>query len=174
MAFWKANQETVIGLRDVYPQLKTPKGVHYAQLLGELYTKRLQEFAGQARPRETSPPSQAAQLSATTAQAPPPKRLRDKEHLKYVASQPCLVCGRTPAHAHHLKFTQPRAMGAKVSDEYTVPLCAIHHRELHDAGDETGWWQRVRVDPVPAANALWDETRTKEGVTPGASAAAAE
>jgi hypothetical protein len=50
-----------------------------------------------------------------------PRRHRDKGHLKFVASQPCLVCGRSPADAHHLRFTQPRAMGRKVSDEFTVP-----------------------------------------------------
>jgi DNA recombination protein Rad52 len=60
-----------------------------------------------------------------------PKRLRDKAHLKFVASQPCLVCGRQPADPHHLRFAQPRAMGLKVSDEFTVPLCRTHHRQLH-------------------------------------------
>ena len=39
-----------------------------------------------------------------------PRRHRDKGHLKFVASQPWLVCGRSPADAHHLRFTQPRAM----------------------------------------------------------------
>jgi hypothetical protein len=46
-----------------------------------------------------------------------PRRLRDKEHLKFVGSQPCLVCGKNPADAHHLRFTQPRGMGLKVSDQ---------------------------------------------------------
>jgi hypothetical protein len=65
-----------------------------------------------------------------------PKRLRDKEHLKFVASQPCLVCGRQPSDPHHLRFAQPRAIGMKVSDEFTVPLCRGHHRQLHQAGNE--------------------------------------
>jgi len=43
-----------------------------------------------------------------------PRRVRDKEHLRYVASQPCLVCGRSPAQAHHIRFAQPRAMGPLV------------------------------------------------------------
>ena len=51
-----------------------------------------------------------------------PKRLRDKAHLKFVASQPCLVCGRQPSDPHHVHFAQPRAIGLKVSDEFTVPL----------------------------------------------------
>jgi hypothetical protein len=63
-------------------------------------------------------------------------RLRDKDHCKFVASQPCIVCGRTPSEAHHIRFAQPRALGRKVSDEYTVPVCRVHHRELHRYGDE--------------------------------------
>ncbi len=77
-----------------------------------------------------------------------PRRLRNKAHLKFVASQPCLVCGRSPADAHHLRFTQPRAMGLKVSDEFTVPLCRIHHRDVHSHGDEVAWWQRRAIDPL--------------------------
>jgi hypothetical protein len=68
-----------------------------------------------------------------------------------------------PAHAHHLMFAQPRAMSKKVSDEYTVPLCALHHRELHDAGNEQGWWQRQKIDPVPAALEMWEESKKTEG-----------
>jgi hypothetical protein len=52
-------------------------------------------------------------------------RLRDKEHCKFVTAQPCVICGRTPSEAHHLRFAQPRALGRKVSDEYTVPVCRI-------------------------------------------------
>jgi hypothetical protein len=70
-----------------------------------------------------------------------PKRLRDKAHLKFVASQPCLVCGRQPSDPHHLRFAQPRALGLKVSDEFTVPLCRGHHRQLHQAGNEVTWWE---------------------------------
>jgi hypothetical protein len=61
---------------------------------------------------------------------PEPRRVRDKEHVKFVAQRPCLICGRRPADAHHLRFTQPRALGRKVSDEFTVPLCRGHHREV--------------------------------------------
>jgi hypothetical protein len=58
-------------------------------------------------------------------------RLRDRIHLKYVSDQPCMACGRSPSDAHHLRFAQGRALGRKVSDEFTVPLCRTHHRELH-------------------------------------------
>ena len=87
-------------------------------------------------------------------------RLRDKEHCKFVARQACVVCGRAPAEAHHLRFAQPRALGRKVSDEYTVPVCRLHHRELHRYGDEASWWAGVNVDPVPIAHQLWRRSRS--------------
>jgi hypothetical protein len=85
-------------------------------------------------------------------------RLRDKEHLKFVSKQPCVVCGREPSDPHHLRFAQPRALGRKVSDEYTVPVCRLHHRELHRHGDEAAWWMSLNIDPVPIAFALWRST----------------
>jgi hypothetical protein len=90
-------------------------------------------------------------------------RLRDREHCKFLTTQPCLVCGRTPTEAHHLRFAQPRALGRKVSDEYTVPLCRLHHRELHRYGDEASWWTAVSIDPLPVAHELWK--RSQLGVT---------
>jgi hypothetical protein len=88
-------------------------------------------------------------------------RLRDRDHLKFVSAQPCLACGRSPSDAHHLKFAQQRALGRKVSDEFTVPLCRTHHRDLHQRGDERTWWRRLNVDPMPTAQRLWQATRIK-------------
>ncbi|MDE2165840.1 MAG: DUF968 domain-containing protein [Alphaproteobacteria bacterium] len=87
-----------------------------------------------------------------------PRRIRDAAHLKYVAALPCLVCGRTPSHAHHLRFAQPRSLGSKVSDEWTVPLCPIHHRTLHDTGREEAWWQVKGIDAKAEAERLWGKT----------------
>ena len=86
-----------------------------------------------------------------------PKRLRDKAHLKFVASQPCLVCGRQPSDSHHLRFAQSRAIGLKVSDEFTVPLCRGHHRELHQVGNEEGWWAKYQIDVLAMAKQLWEQ-----------------
>jgi hypothetical protein len=91
-----------------------------------------------------------------------PRRLRDKAHLKFVGAQPCLICARSPADAHHLRFTQPRAMGLKVSDEFTVPLCRTHHRDIHSFGDEVAWWEKRAIDPVATARMLWITTRRLE------------
>jgi hypothetical protein len=86
------------------------------------------------------------------------RRLRDRDHVRHVAKQPCLICGRQPCDAHHLRFAQSRAMGRKVSDEFTVPLCRGHHREVHQHGDETAWWKVARIDPIITARTLWLET----------------
>jgi hypothetical protein len=91
-----------------------------------------------------------------------PRRHRDKTHLKFVASHPCLVCGRSPADAHHLQFAQSRGMGLKVSDEFTVPLCRTHHRDNHRFGDEQAWWDRQKIEPVGTARELWVLTRRIE------------
>ena len=90
---------------------------------------------------------------------PKPIRLRDKDHCRFVANQPCVVCGRSPADPHHLRFAQPRALSRKVSDEFTVPVCRTHHRELHHYGDEASWWAGVNIDPVPIALELWRRSR---------------
>ena len=86
---------------------------------------------------------------------PEPRRIRDKDHLRFVSTQPCLICGRTPADAHHFRFAQSRALGQKVSDEWVVALCRGHHREVHRHGDERDWWGKAGIDPNVAARSLW-------------------
>src|SRR5262249_24639987 len=89
---------------------------------------------------------------------PEPRRLRDREHVRFVTKQPCLICGRTPSDPHHLRFAQNRALGRKVSDEFTVPLCRGHHRDVHRSSDEILWWQKIGIDPNAAARTLWLKT----------------
>jgi hypothetical protein len=99
------------------------------------------------------------QIDKSVLEFPESRRIRDREHIRHVMKQPCLVCGRRPSDPHHLRFSQSRALGRKVSDEFTVPLCRTHHREVHRSGDELSWWQRNSIDPLAAARALWLETR---------------
>jgi hypothetical protein len=103
------------------------------------------------------PPPQRIDKSALAI--PEPRRLRDRHHLKFVARQPCLACGRTPSQAHHLRIAQPRALGRKVSDEFTVPLCALHHHDLHMKGNEGEWWNGRAIEPLPVAESLWRQSR---------------
>jgi hypothetical protein len=86
------------------------------------------------------------------------RRVRDRDHVRFVAQRPCIICGRQPADAHHLRFAQSRAIGRKVSDELTVPLCRGHHREVHRCGNETTWWRNTGIDPTVAARSLWLES----------------
>jgi hypothetical protein len=108
---------------------------------------------------ETTRTSTIARIEESTHAHPQPRRIRDREHVKFVAGHPCLICGRSPADPHHLRFAQSRALGSKVSDEFTVPLCRGHHREVHQCGDEVAWWAKTGIDALGVANTLWRETR---------------
>jgi Rad52/22 family double-strand break repair protein len=90
------------------------------------------------------------------------RRNRDKAHLRFVATQPCLLCERQPSDPHHLRFAQPRGLGMKVSDEFTVPLCREHHRQLHHSGNETSWWHDMGIEPLEIAKTLWQTTHEKQ------------
>jgi ERF superfamily len=92
-----------------------------------------------------------------------PRRYRNRDHLRFVMHQPCLLCGRKPSDAHHIRFVQPRALGRKASDEFAVPLCRSHHRAVHRAGDEKAWWKQAGIDPIKVARKLWKHTRIDEG-----------
>jgi DNA recombination protein Rad52 len=95
-----------------------------------------------------------------------PKRIRSKEHLRFVASQPCLICGRSPSHAHHLRYAQSHGLALKVSDEFTVPLCSIHHHQIHATGKEREWWKEHNVDPLVVASRLWQRSRERYTAKP--------
>jgi hypothetical protein len=110
-------------------------------------------------PLEPSPDSDRIDKSQLAIAQP--RRLRDKTHLRFLVSQPCVICERQPSDPHHLRFAQPRAIGLKVSDEFTVPLCRGHHRELHRASNEVAWWQNRRIDPLEVARNLWEQTHPR-------------
>ncbi|MCK1740347.1 DUF968 domain-containing protein [Bradyrhizobium sp. 139] len=103
----------------------------------------------------TDPALQPSGQEAGLTYPKEPPRKRSRAHLLFVRQQPCLVCQQTPCDAHHLKFAQPRALGRKVSDEFTVPLCRAHHQELHRHGNEKAWWVNLQIAPLPVAQDLW-------------------
>jgi hypothetical protein len=107
---------------------------------------------------KSTQPGQAKGIDKSILTVAAPRRYRNREHLRYVAQQACLVCGRKPSDPHHLGFTQPRALGRKVSDEFAVPLCRGHHRAVHRSRDERGWWRQAGIDPIKVARRLWKET----------------
>jgi hypothetical protein len=109
-------------------------------------------------PRQAKFRSRSPGIDKTILALPEPRRIRDRQHVQSVAKHPCLICGRQPCDAHHLRFSQSRALGRKVSDEFTVPLCRGHHREVHGCVDEVTWWRKSGIDPTVAARVLWLET----------------
>ena len=146
--------------------LKNTRREADARAVEAAYKTRLE----QAAPFLSNPPQQ--ERPAATDQAVPrlapsdargnglafpkgPPRKRNKAHLLFVRGQPCLICKQIPSDAHHLKFAQPRALGRKVSDEFTVPLCRSHHQALHRHGNEPAWWANLQISPLPVASELW-------------------
>jgi hypothetical protein len=115
--------------------------------------------SAESKNSETRQQSKTIDKSVLTL--PEPRRVRDRDHVKYVAQQSCLICGRHPSDAHHPRFAQSRALGRKVSDEFTVPLCRGHHREVHRQGDEAAWWTKSGIDPTVSARGLWLETHPR-------------
>ena len=86
------------------------------------------------------------------------RRVRNKQHLLYVAGRPCVICGESPCHAHHITFAQSRGLALKVSDEFTVPLCVVHHNHVHQYRPEIAWWRNQGLDPLTIAAQLWCDT----------------
>ncbi len=166
-AFWEANLASLRALRRLTKdQPDEPvAGIVFAlknkaRELGNVSATQRGEKGGERV--ATTRPTPALRLAF-----PKERRLRDKAHLEFVASQPCLVCGRRPSHAHHLRFAQPRAMGLKVSDEFTVPLCNTHHDTVHKTGDERAWWARHGVlEPLKSAEKLWAASHALDAPQP--------
>jgi hypothetical protein len=140
--------------------------VRGAQRLGEALEDRLTRLQAIDQSSHATPSPESTDTDSATSRgrmliAKPPRR-RDREHLRFVVKQPCLVCGRTPSDPHHLRFAQPKGLGLKVSDEFTVPLCRLHHRELHRAAQEIEWWSRLGIEPLEVARRLWRTTHDIE------------
>lgn len=154
-AIWERNVDSVRAINR-QTNRSTPRGAIATSLVACLKNRAIALAKTGHEPLPTARATTSHEKIDKSALAiSEPKRIRLKEHLRFVASQPCLICGRTPAHAHHIRHAQPRGLGLKVSDEFTVPLCAIHHSENHTTGDERRWWQERRIDPMAAAQELW-------------------
>lgn len=160
-AFWEENRKSLVALRAAH----SSDGQNPVEDIFAALKQRAQILGGprkQARTKQIAVANHATSSSVIVAKSTrlpilKERRIRDKDHLKFVASQPCLICGRRPTQAHHLRFAQPQAMAMKVSDEFTVPLCNVHHDQLHRAGDERAWWARHGIlDPLKVADRLWN------------------
>ena len=200
LAEWhQRNAPAIDHLRSLAPELKTQRGEHYADVLARLFRSRLDLVVDAPADRKEAVNGQTAttdDMPNAPLSSPFPmassriaigpridkaaltfktvRRLRDKVHLRRVATLACLVCGRRPCHAHHVRHAQPRGLSQKVSDEFVVPLCFLHHRALHDSSSEKLWWQDRRIDPLPVSERLWAESHTHRESNPTSSNREAE
>jgi DNA recombination protein Rad52 len=165
-AIWERNVDAVRAINK-QANRSTPRGVIAQNLVAHMKGRAiaLAKQGGEASERSSDERTDTRQkVDKSVLTIAEPKRIRSKEHLRFVASQPCVICGRTPAHAHHVRYAQPRGLALKVSDEFTVPLCAIHHSENHATGNERRWWQERKIDPLTMAAELWRKSRPHETV----------
>ena len=164
-AIGERNVDTV---RTLNRQTSRPsRGVVAGNLVAQLKSRAIALAKQNAEPTSDTPKGEQARsrIDKSVLTIGEPKRIRSKEHLRFVAQQPCVICGRTPAHAHHIRYAQSRGLALKVSDEFTVPLCAIHHSQNHATGDERRWWHERKIDPLAIAQHLWAQSHSSKAAT---------
>lgn len=171
-AIWEQNVHTVRALNKCFRQQGAMAGLaqslvahlkHCATSLAKPSTE-VRDLANHA-PASSTNAKRHPKIDKSVLTLSESKRLRSKEHLRFVARQPCLICGRAPSQAHHIRYAQPRGLGIKVSDEFAVPLCAIHHTEIHATGDERRWWHEHKINPLPMAEQLWRKSNGSDAQT---------
>jgi hypothetical protein len=71
----------------------------------------------------------------------------------------CLICGRSPADADHLRFAQPRAMGARSATNSPYPCAESITGTSITSETKSPWWERRAIDPLATSRMLWISTR---------------
>jgi hypothetical protein len=86
-------------------------------------------------------------------------RVTDETYLAYIRELPCLLCGKTPVDAAHVRMAEPRlhkrqtGMGERPDDRWALPLCRACHERQH-AGGERMFWEIRDVNPFAACLVL--------------------
>jgi hypothetical protein len=156
-------------LTQVGDAFDTPRETSEAQIEGAKLDSSPISNAEVGHTGLVAPPGQGSTLALEFEDysvTPKTRRRRDKRHRQFVATQACVICGCHPSDAHHLRFAQPRGLGLKVSDEFTVPLCRSHHRDLHRTSNEMRWWTQFGIQPKSIAYKLWITTHPAPTATP--------
>ena len=87
----------------------------------------------------------------------PPRPIRDRKHLAFVASLPCCITGQDDGvQAHHLLSVSEKCMGRRSGDDKTIPLHFQTHTALHRHGDERGFLEGCGIDGPALAAALYE------------------
>lgn len=85
---------------------------------------------------------------------------RNPSHLRWIRGFECLVCHKTgqrsisSIEAAHVRTGTDGGMGVKPSDQWTVPLCAVHHSHQHQIG-EAAFERKYGVNLKEEAMALY-------------------
>lgn len=98
-----------------------------------------------------------------------------KQHLKFIDSLPCIICGSRESTHHHLlrvgseyltakkgeeNFLIPKVkskgMGTKSEDKFCLPICPKHHAEAHRYGNDKAYFAQNKIEnPEKIALALF-------------------
>lgn len=95
-------------------------------------------------------------------------RVKDDAHLKWLRTLPCVVSGRFPVEAAHIRYSEPSyakretGMAEKPDDRWCLPLHPDMHREQHAACDERAWWASKGIDPLKLAMLLYASSEDDE------------
>ncbi|MFG1417223.1 hypothetical protein V5F38_05340 [Xanthobacter sp. V0B-10] len=110
----------------------------------------------------------ATAFSAAPAKGKRRPRQLHQQHLKFIRSLPCCVCGsHSFVEAAHIRMgsavhgKRETGGGERPSDEWALPLCRHHHQDAPDAQHRIGeeaFWALHGIDPFMLALALWCAT----------------
>lgn len=82
------------------------------------------------------------------------KPWRSEKYLKWIRTQPCILCG-AEAEPHHIRGVGlVGGMAQKADDIATIPLCRKHHDAMHRTGEN--WGQQWELALRTVINAVRD------------------
>lgn len=88
-------------------------------------------------------------------------RREDGAHLAFIRTLPCLITGKQPVDACHIRFASPQwgkpltGIQTKPDDRWTLPLCREEHERQH-RGSEIAFWNALGIDPLVVAARLYE------------------
>jgi len=129
--------------------------IHHAEGVAELNNTAQTPNTADGRNRKGRVPPASPSVDKSVLMHPEPRRIRDRNHVRFVAQQTCLVCGRQPCDAHHLRFAQTADDGRRKADvhrpgRFAAPQSAhARGRESAAARDASG---RTSRPMTPAAS----------------------